>query len=112
MKNAKIYVYDEAGQLSAVDRISRILLAKAIVTVPVFFAVTGAMGVADGLVMLPLMALYPLLTAMVGWDPLYAWADQVKQRRALSVETRAHVPVRANLPLPILARNGSQFGRG
>lgn len=68
------------------DRISRVLLAKAITTIPVYLVVAGAAGSLAWLVTLPVIALYPLLTGLAGWDPLYALAERTKQQREMAFE--------------------------
>lgn len=88
MEQRQLHLYQQAGELTLTDRVSRVLMAKAIATAPVYLAVTGAMGPTGLLAILPLLASYPLLTAMVGSDPLYAWADKVKQRRAATAVSR------------------------
>jgi hypothetical protein len=38
----------------------------------------------DALVILPIIAVYPFITAILGWDPLYALFERVPQNRASS----------------------------
>jgi hypothetical protein len=40
---------------------------------------TGTLGLAA---ILPLVAVYPVMTGIIGWDPVYNWIAQLKNRKA------------------------------
>ena len=83
MRHEYTEFYASDGRLSVGDRISRVLLGKAITTVPVYFVITGSMGALGWLALLPLIALYPMVTGLSGWDPLYALARRLAQGKRM-----------------------------
>ena len=79
IRNAQPQVLN-VRNLGLFDRTSRVLLAAAMFA-PIFAnAVPGPLGVWT---LAPLLAIYPLLTALLGWDPLYD---------GMGISTAKHTP--------------------
>ena len=61
---------DAVRNLSLEDRFARLVLGTGMLTIPVIHLSLGAVASWHGYLLL--CSIYPLLTAMVAWDPLYA----------------------------------------
>jgi len=68
--------------ISHTERAVRIVVGIAL-TYPVLLQ-TGTLGSAA---MLPLFAVYPIMTGIIGWDPVYNMAAQFKNRNARASTT-------------------------
>lgn len=68
--------------ISAFERAVRIAIGLAL-TYSVALQ-TGTLGVAA---ILPLVAVYPVMTGIMGWDPVYSMIAQFKNRRARTSAT-------------------------
>ena len=73
--------------LNRSQRAQRVIVAVALLAVTVS-ATSGALG---GLSVLPLVAIYPLITGLLGWDPifdLFGWGAPVSTDGKLSTASR------------------------
>ena len=66
MTNTSIY-YSNPNNLDRSQQVSRVLLAIALLGI----TVSAPAGVLGWFSILPLAAIYPLVTGLIGWDPIY-----------------------------------------
>ncbi|MCI0506280.1 MAG: DUF2892 domain-containing protein [Gammaproteobacteria bacterium] len=63
-------LFDEVPNLGLLDRCLRLAAGSAAIIVVL---ASQDIGMLDGVALIPLLAVYPIMTGLVAFDPLYEW---------------------------------------
>jgi len=63
-------LFDEVRNIGYIDRAIRIIAGSAAIMFVMAGHTTGMLG---WMAVLPLLAVYPIITGMISYDPVYAW---------------------------------------
>ena len=79
-----VLVQNQFTNLGIITRVSHILLAKAVIIVSAYGAISFGAFVASGWFVFPfLLAAYLLFTGLTGWDPLIALDNHIKRIQSI-----------------------------
>ena len=65
-------LFDEIRNVGYIDRAIRIIAGSAAI---IFVMATQSVGMLGWMALIPLLAVYPIITGLIGYDSFYAWAQ-------------------------------------